>query len=285
VIATETALRAGSYAGLVLLAGVAAFWLYIWPEGRRNRVIMRLAWTGWWVSVACAGLLLVVETVRTKSGLLDVIATRTGTSLMLRLALAALAWSWLGELSTADGPRPAGRLRGRAGMLVLALLPLTWVSAGRSVTGHYAAAKTVLASLHIVAMTVWLGGLVVLVVILLPQDDPTALHGALPRFSPVAATSVAVLAGSGLLHAVAEADGITRLLHSGYGALLLAKLAAFSIMLLLGNEGRRYTGHRFETLIVAHRSRLQILCLAVGAEIAIGTIVLSLSAALTLAPL
>jgi len=284
VIATESALRACAYAGLVLLAGVAAFWLYVWPEGRRNRVIMRLAWAGWGVSVACAALLLVVEMVRTKSGPLDVIATRTGTSLMLRLALAALAWSWLGELSTARGTA-SGRMRARAGMVVLALLPLTWVSAGRSVTGHYAAAKTVLASMHIVAMTVWVGGLVVLVVILLPQDDPTALHGALPRFSPVAATSVAVLAGSGLLHAVAEADGIGRLLHSGYGALLLAKLAAFSIMLLLGNEGRRYTGHRFEALIVGHRSRLQILCLAVGAEIAIAAIVLTLSAALTLAPL
>lgn len=56
-------------------------------------------------------------------------------------------------------------------------------------------------------------------------------------------------------------------------------------MLLLGNEGRRYAGHRFEALIVAQRSRLQILCLAVGAEIAIGAIVLGLSAALTLAPL
>ncbi len=229
-------------------------------------------------------LLIVVEMVRTKSGLLGVVATRTGTSLVLRLALTALAWSWLGELSTADGPRPAGRLRGRAGMVVLALLPLTWVSAGRSVTGHDAAAKTVLAALHIAAMTVWLGGLVVLVVILLPQDDPTALHGALPRFSPVASTTVAVLAGTGVLHAVAEANGMGRLLHSGYGALLLAKLAAFGVMLLLGNEGRRYTGHRFEALIAGERSRLQILCLAVGAELAIASLVLTLSAALSLAP-
>ena len=286
MIAAETALRAGSYAGLVLLAGVAAFWLYVWPEGRKNLVITRLTWAGWAASAAIAMLLLGVEAVRTKSGIIDVIATRTGTSLMLRLALIALAWSWLRELSTPGrSDAPPSRARGFTGAAVLALLPLTWVSAGRSVTGHYAAAKTALAFLHVAAMTIWLGGLVVLVVILLPRDDPTALHGALPRFSPLASASVAVLAASGVLHAVAEADGIGRLLHSGYGALLLAKLAAFSIMLLLGNEGRRYTGHRFEALIVGHRSRLQILCLAVGAEIAIGSIVLTLSAALTLAPI
>jgi hypothetical protein len=37
-------------------------------------------------------------------------------------------------------------------------------------------------------------------------------------------------------------------------------------------------------LIVGERSRLQTLCLAVGAELAIGALVLALSAALSLAP-
>jgi copper transport protein len=300
--AIETALRAGSYAGLVLLVGVAAFWLYVWPEGRRNRVIVQLGWAGWHLSLLTAALLLAAEMARTKSGLLDVIATRAGTSLVVRLALIALAWSWLRELSptresalarrpattTAAEPEPspkaAPNLRALPGVAVLGLLPLTWVTTGRSVTGHYAAIKAALATLHLVAMAVWLGGLVVLVVILLPRDDPTALHGALPRFSPLAATSVAVLAVTGVAHALAEADGLGRLLHTGYGALVLAKLAAFGVMLLLGNEGRRYTGHRFDALIVGERSRLQILCLAIGAELAIGALVLTLSAALSLAP-
>ena len=281
----QTALRGCSYVGLVLLVGVAAFWLYIWPEGRRNRVITRLAWAGWFVSATTAVLLLIAEMVHTNTGLLDVIATRTGTSLMLRLALIVLAWSWLRELSSQRQPGPTlQRFGGAAGLSVLALLPLTWVAASRSVTGHYAAAKTVLASLHLAAATVWLGGLVVLVVILLPRADPSDLHGALPRFSPIAATCVAVLAVSGVLHALAQSDSFHRLSHSGYGALVLAKLAAFVVMLLLGNEGRRYTGHRFEALVTGERSRLQILCLAVGAELAIASLVLTLSAALSLAP-
>ena len=281
----QTALRGCSYVGLVLLVGVAAFWLYIWPEGRRNQLITRLAWAGWIVSLVTTVLLIVVEMVHTKSSLLDVVATRSGTSLMLRLALIVLAWSWLRELPR---QRETGQVRqrigGAAGLIVLALLPLTWVAAGRSVTGPYAVAKTVLAGLHLVAATVWLGGLVVLVVILLPRADPSDLHGALPRFSPIAAACVAVLAVSGVLHALAQADSVHRLTHSGYGALVLAKLAAFVVMLLLGNEGRRYTGHRFEALVTGERSRLQVLCLAVGAELALASLVLALSAALTLAP-
>jgi copper transport protein len=296
--AIETALRAGSYASLVLLVGVAAFWLYIWREGRRNRVIIRLCWAGWGLSLLTAVLLLAAEMARTKSGLLDVIATRAGTSLVVRLVLIALAWSWLRELSRTREPVLPGRTattsepdrkdgpsaRALPGVAVLGLLPLTWITTGRSVTGRYAVAKAVLATLHLTAMAVWLGGLVVLVVILLPRDNPTALHSALPRFSPLAATAVAVLAVTGVLHALAETNGFSKLTHTGYGALVLAKLAAFAVMLLLGNEGRRYTGHRFDALVVGERSRLQILCLAVGAELAIGALVLALSAALSLAP-
>jgi putative copper export protein len=120
-------------------------------------------------------------------------------------------------------------------------------------------------------------------VVLLPRADPTELHRVLPRFSLVAILCVTTLAVTGVMHALAEADGLRHLVHGPYGLLLAGKLVMVGVMLVLGNEGRRYTATRLEALVVGDRSRLQVVCITIGAELVLGGVILALSAWLSLA--
>ena len=78
---------------------------------------------------------------------------------------------------------------------------------------------------------------------------------------------------------------------STYGAVLMAKVIVFAVMLLLGNVGRRYAGrlaHRKVTEIdeSASDQSIRAFAVAVGAEFALATAVLATTAALVhVAPL
>jgi copper transport protein len=60
-------------------------------------------------------------------------------------------------------------------------------------------------------------------------------------------TCVAVLAGTGLFQAWREVGTWAALTGTGYGQLLLAKTAAFTVLLALGNKGRRWVNRHGRT--------------------------------------
>ena len=274
-------LLTASYVGLVLLVGVPGFLLYVWPQGRWNSAFTALAWSGWLLLVLTTAGLLLTASARTHYGLRDVIATQVGTSLVARLALLCIAGAWLAEVPScygADNGTFMAPAKVRAGLVALALAPLTFVSASRSVRGPWAAVTAVMDAAHVAAMTLWLASLVVLAVRLMPQQHLTAdqLRQVIPRFTVVAAVCATTIAVTGLVVALAQSHG-ARLLHSGYWTLVLAKTAVLAVIVIAGFEGRRYTRARHAGERGPHAERT-----AVAVELLMATTALALSAALTL---
>src|SRR5436305_1733987 len=74
--------------------------------------------------------------------------------------------------------------------------------------------------LHVAAASVWLGGLVGLVLLL---QGPGERRLPLRRFSNLALTSVAVLAATGVLRAFSELRAFGQLWSTGYGRVLVVK--------------------------------------------------------------
>ena len=85
---------------------------------------------------------------------------------------------------------------------------------------------------HLAAGSIWVGGLVGLLVLwrsVATDERVAVLAVCVPRFSNVALASVVVLVASGTVSAVIELPTFASLLESGYGQMILAKIA-----LLLG---------------------------------------------------
>jgi len=126
-----------------------------------------------------------------------------------------------------------------AGMTVGTLaLMLTWSLAGHAAAGLQPAVAVGADLLHILAMTVWLGGLVLLNVSLRPADRVADLAAVLPRFSRLAFGCVAVLAVTGSYQSWREVGSFDALFATTFGRVLMLKLAAVAVVLVLGNLAR-----------------------------------------------
>ncbi len=141
----------------------------------------------------------------------------------------------------------AGRSRTAARAALLLAVAVAGLVVPVVLTGHSAAADDhVLAvtnlSVHVVAASVWVGGLLALLVHGRGRDD---LAPAAARFSAVALACFLATGGSGLIAAWlvlgASADGVSGALGTGYGWLLIAKTAALTALGLFGWQHRRRT--------------------------------------------
>jgi copper transport protein len=140
--------------------------------------------------------------------------------------------------------------------LVAALLYLAWLTerraflwgafalglvfvAGLSLSGHSAAdaGHSWLSELadwvHLSAATMWVGGLVQLAAVVWP-GGPELRRGAFIRFSRLATVLVALMLGAGTYLAILRLPHVHDLWTTGYGHVLLVKLALVSLALLWG---------------------------------------------------
>ena len=119
-----------------------------------------------------------------------------------------------------------------AGAVVAAFLPGLTGHSGIA-DGHVAA--TVSLGVHVVAATVWIGGLIATVCVLARRSPNVDV--VLRRFSAVALGCVIAVAETGLLNASLRVDGPAALLASQYGAIVLAKV---TVLILLVGFGWRH---------------------------------------------
>ena len=108
--------------------------------------------------------------------------------------------------------------------------------------GHSSA--TISLGLHMVAASVWIGGLVATVNYAYRHGGSAA--PVIRRFSLLALISVIVLAESGLLNAGLRIDGLASLVTSTYGAIIVAKMALLIALIGYGWRQRRNLADRFE---------------------------------------
>lgn len=179
-------------------------------------------------------------------------------------------------------------------LILFLALPLV---ATRGLTGHAVATQEnrplmVLADgLHMIAVTLWAGGLPVLCWLLWCGRKPSresALRSseAVRRFSPVALASVGVLASSGFYQSVTQVGSLSALFNTAYGNVMIIKLALVGFMLALGGFNRFFTkpalaGAAISATAVKQAARAY---LPIGWEGALGICVLLVTGFLTTLP-
>lgn len=271
------------YAGLLLAVGPALLLGLLWPATLPRRGPIRLVSTGLvLVGAATAATVWVQAPYRSGAALTDV----SGTELRQVLgsgfgAVLGLRFGVLLAVAALLGPVLRGRAgRARAVLLIgLALAGLTtWPLLGHAVAAPVPVAGIVADVIHLLAMSVWLGGLLTLLVFVLPAAHPRVLGVVLPVWSRWATIAVVWLVAGGLVRAVTEigvTDVVGRLLDTGYGRLVLAKVGLLAVVL-----GAAWFARRLVRRQAGAGSGRRWLRRAVGIEVGLTAVVLGLSAVL-----
>ncbi len=159
--------------------------------------------------------------------------TGAGRAALLVVALGAV-------LAIAAPQRSAAGARVLLGVALTALVLPVVLSGHSAQADDHVLAVTVI-SAHVVAATVWVGGLLALLVH--GRRGPAAGQAA-TRYSRVALACFGATALTGVLAAWAVLGGVDEVLAaltSGYGALLVAKTAALALLGVFGWQHRRRT--------------------------------------------
>ena len=156
-----------------------------------------------------------------------------GVAHLLRIVLVAALAVLLRTVWRRGGPSVPDGVAG--GVLAVALVG-TVAAVGHPVAGPLPGLAVTAAAVHVAAMVVWLGGLAGLLGGVLREDAPAAdVARALPPFSRLAAGSVTALVVTGVVQSVREVGSPAALVTTTYGWVLLAKLAL--VLLLLAAAG------------------------------------------------
>ncbi|MGW0326735.1 CopD family protein [Nocardia sp. NPDC003183] len=138
----------------------------------------------------------------------------------------------------------------------------------RPITGHMSQQMfgSVLAAVHALAAALWLGLLLAMVLVLRTRGEWAAT---LPHYSRLAAPLVVVVALTGLINGLVRLGGITSLLTSGYGRILLAKLIILGVLVALGWWWRRSWvpkagDHRVTAEVSLRNAAAEVLVMAVA---------------------
>lgn len=186
----------------------------------------------------------------------DVFSTQVGESLFARIVVSLLLVSVVARW---------GKF---VAVFAFATLPFTYAFAGHAAVDSPAALTIALLALHVAAVGVWCGGLVLLIFV---KDIRTT--SIVEWFSQRAAILIAVVVATGVVQALLLMDGIGNLTKTSYGKALIAKVCVVGIMLICAAIVRR----RFYESGV---SRLRaVLC----AEVVVGLVVLTITSGMVAA--
>ncbi|MFI6148583.1 copper resistance CopC/CopD family protein [Streptomyces sp. NPDC051109] len=265
-----------AYSGLALLVGAAAFILMCWSGAAALRPVRRLLVAGWATLAASTVALFLLRGPYETAGpltsafdLAQLVRTATGrpgTALIARLALllaAAAVMRWRPPARFADrddaSQRPDLDLRVRlTGAGFASGLAFTWTAAEHASAGLQVPLAIPVAALHLLAMGVWLGGLVTLMIALRAEGagGPGVPAPALARFSALAFTAVAVLVGTGMYQSWRQVGSWEALTTTSYGKTLIVKVAVVVLVLYVASYSRRWTARlRDEPPSAAEASR------------------------------
>lgn len=196
-----------------------------------------------------------------------------GVQVVLAAAVSLLALSARGLAATAVS----------AAVALAATLPLALTGHSSGAENHSLAVNSML--LHLVGISIWLGGLVALFAVR-NQLERAATLPVLRRYSSLALMAFALIGLSGMVSAWVRVDEPSQLL-SGYGGLLLAKVFSFVILGGFGAWHRLGQFARLEREIAADEGPRSTSWFwrVLALELGIMTVVLGLATALARTPL
>ncbi|WP_328609341.1 CopD family protein [Amycolatopsis sp. NBC_00345] len=252
--------RCVDYAGMALFIGGLFFLALLWPGGGEQRRARGVLVTGWILglagTIAGLGLQGVWVTQRSPADLFDPdLLGQVLTSQFGRIWFSkALLWV-LGGVVLADllqrGRRAATSTAWRvgAGAVSIGLLRTT------GLTGHSAeSAHPLLSQLadfgHLAGICAWIGGLAMLLFGVLPRREPGELAAVVPRYSKLAMASVLLVIVAGSVLALQTLGDVGRLFTTGYGRVLLVKLAVLAVVLLIAQGSKSWVARRLDFAVV-----------------------------------
>jgi putative copper export protein len=256
----------------------------VWPDGRRNPrlVLLTLAGTAAMIIGTLAGP--AIQLILGGRLLGDIVTQLGGAAQLARLAALIGTMFFLPDIISGA---VVGWRRVVALTLVL-VIAASMVAQSDAIGGPWEVAKIAATGLHVLATCAWLGGLVALAAVLIPGEKVQELDRLIPRFSRVAQLSVVTLVVTGIVHALAVAGGVWPLASSRYGLVLLIKITIFGLMLLMGNEGRKYAARAaFRQSHLQADGPLRVggistLAVVMGAELCIAFVILSTTSLLVM---
>jgi len=155
---------------------------------------------------------------------------------------------------------------GSRGQLAILLALLAFLGISPALAGHANAQDPTAVllpstSAHVIAMSVWIGGLAMLLFVLpkatrlleLP-DRGRLLAAVLSRFSTIAGVCVAVVLLSGIIQSFVYVRNLDNLLHTEYGQILLAKVLIFVGLMALGGYNRQFSVPRLNRIAAGGES-------------------------------
>jgi copper transport protein len=268
------------YAGLIVLLGVC--WMLLrgapgpvrWPSLPDTRPIGPMV--GLSALAAALGTVMVMadQIINAGVSLGDLAGTSLGSAALLRslpFVPAVIAFALIARRHTS-----------RAAIILLGIAALGGMTADVALSHAAAGGQPLFDSivqwLHIVAAGGWLGGLACLAIWLRRRAPDETAVSVMRRFSRVATEGLALIVVTGVLRAISEVGTLDNLLHTDFGAVVIAKSVLLLALALLGAVNHFVSVPR-------GLSGLPLLKRVGPAELGIATVIALLSASLVnLAP-
>lgn len=281
------AARWAGYLALALYVGGLVFLALLWPQGaqdRRTRRILTLAWAGGIAaSLVTPGLQGAYGAMGTLGDAFhlatyrDLLGAEVGIVSACRVLMWVLAAIVLAALLQ-GGERAARSPGWRVGALAVTLgLLRTTGMAGHNAEGTHPGWGAVADLVHLLGVSVWLGGLTLLLFGVLPRRRPEELSAAVSGYSALAGVSVGAIAVAGAVLAWQVVGSFGALFHTGYGRLLLLKLAILAAVLLIARGSRSWVRTRLDiaVLLRGDRATVRPFVYSVAAETGLVLVVLA----------
>jgi copper transport protein len=299
--------RFAAFAGLVVLIGGSFFVAALWPEGADDARARRILAGAWWVAVSATVLSVPLQAAYAVGGSLadafdpsvigDELGARTGRAWLIRLALlavVALVGRRLLRRGTED--RAATLLPAAVGGGLALLATITFT--GHAVSGDFVGLAVVTDIAHLSGVSVWLGGLALLLgAVVWPTGSvaESRAEAIATRFSDVAFGAVMVIVASGTVQAWRQLGSWDALVDTSYGRLLLLKVGFVVLMLSAAAASRSWVRQRARVrraslalspgpgavrVSPSGRAPLSVLRRSVAAEVGLAVAVLAVTAAL-----
>ena len=244
-----------AFAGIAILIGAVVFCVAVWSRARTFRATRVITYSGLGILAVAtlAGFLLqgpyaaglglnhVFDTALWR----DVATTRFGTVWLARLALLAVAFVLVRVLFARSDRERLPTWWVVTATAVAVAIAATPALAGHSTTGHYVGLALVASVVHVLAMSVWLGGLLLMAVVVLRGDEIEERRDVVLDFSFVATWCVLALVASGAFQTWRQVRNLDALRDTDFGHILVIKLVVFALMGVFALFSREIVGRVF----------------------------------------
>lgn len=160
----------------------------------------------------------------------------------------------------------------------------TWAYAGHSRSQRWPLLGVPLDVAHHAAAAAWIGGLAIIGLIAIRHSATDELIDSVNRFGRLAAISVAVIVGSGVLQAIRLVGSPLRLFAADHGKYLILKVVVLGGMLKVADINRQRISRRFGSAATTTPLVIDNLRRAMGTEFAVGLLVIAVTAAMVVSP-